>query len=46
MDDFAFKKRNNSGTLIVNQETKKPVAILEGRSKEVVIGDRVASRTS
>lgn len=31
VDDFAFKKRHTYGTIIVDEETHKPVAILEGR---------------
>ena len=31
IDDFAFKKRHTYGTIIVDQATHKPVAILEGR---------------
>ena len=31
IDDFAFKKRDKYGTVIVDVETHKPVAILEGR---------------
>lgn len=31
IDDFAFKKRHNYGTIIVDEKTHKPVAILEGR---------------
>ena len=31
IDDFAFKKRHNYGTIIVDEETHKPIAILEGR---------------
>lgn len=30
-DDFAFKKRNTYGTIIVDAQTHKPVAILDGR---------------
>ena len=31
IDDFAFKKRHTYGTIIVDQATHKPVAILDGR---------------
>lgn len=31
VDDFAFKKRNSYGTIIVDAQTHKPVAILDGR---------------
>lgn len=31
VDDFAFKKRHTYGTIIVDQTTHKPVAILDGR---------------
>ncbi|MDR1700045.1 MAG: transposase [Lachnoclostridium sp.] len=34
IDDFAFKKRNHYGTIIVDNETHKPVAILDGRDGE------------
>ena len=30
-DDFAFKKRHTYGTIIVDEETHKPVAVLDGR---------------
>ena len=30
MDDFAFKKRHTYGTIIVDETTHKPVAILDG----------------
>ena len=32
IDDFAFKKRHNYGTIIVDEKTHKPIAILEGRN--------------
>ena len=32
VDDFAFKKRHTYGTIIVDEETHKPVAILDGRN--------------
>ena len=31
IDDFAFKKRHTYGTIIADEETHKPVAILDGR---------------
>lgn len=31
VDDFAFKKRHTYGTIIVDEATHKPVAILDGR---------------
>lgn len=31
VDDFAFKKRNTYGTVIVDEKTHKPIAILQGR---------------
>ena len=31
VDDFAFKKRHTYGTIIVDETTHKPVAILDGR---------------
>lgn len=31
VDDFSYKKRHTYGTIIVDEETHKPVAILEGR---------------
>jgi transposase len=31
VDDFAFKKRHTYGTIIVDEKTHNPVAILEGR---------------
>ena len=31
VDDFAFKKRNKYGTIIVDEETHRPVAVLDGR---------------
>jgi transposase len=31
VDDFSFKKRHTYGTIIVDQATHKPVAILDGR---------------
>lgn len=34
VDDFAFKKRHNYGTIIVDNNTHKPAAILNGRDGE------------
>lgn len=31
VDDFAFKKRHNYGTIIVDEATHQPITILEGR---------------
>ena len=31
VDDFAFRKRNTYGTIIVDEKTHKPIAILQGR---------------
>lgn len=31
VDDFAFKKRHTYGTIIVDEATHHPVAILDGR---------------
>ena len=31
IDDFAYKKRHTYGTIIVDEETHKPVAVLDGR---------------
>ena len=36
IDDFSFKKRQTYGTIIVDGETHKPVAILEGRDGETL----------
>lgn len=36
IDDFAFKKRQTYGTIIVNENDHKPVAILEGRDGETL----------
>lgn len=37
IDDFAFKKRNRYGTLIIDQDTRRPVMILENRTKDDVM---------
>ena len=34
IDDFAFKKRHTYGTIIVDEETHAPVAVLDGRDGE------------
>ena len=31
IDDFSFKKRHNYGTIIVDERTHNPIAILDGR---------------
>lgn len=31
VDDFAYKKRHTYGTIIVDEETRRPVAVLDGR---------------
>ena len=36
VDDFAFKKRHTYGTIIVDEATHKPVAILDGRDGETL----------
>ena len=36
VDDFAFAKRKTYGTIIVDEETHKPVAVLEGRDKDIL----------
>lgn len=36
VDDFAFKKRNRYGTVIVDADTHKPVAVLEGRDGDAL----------
>lgn len=36
VDDFAFKKRNKHGTVIVDADTHKPVAVLEGRDGDAL----------
>jgi len=38
IDDFAFKKRHTYGTIIVDEETHNPVAILDGRDGETLKG--------
>lgn len=36
IDDFAFKKRDTYGTIVVDAATHKPVAILEGRDSNTL----------
>ena len=36
VDDFSFKKRHKYGTIIVDEETHIPVAILEGRDENTL----------
>ena len=36
VDDFAFKKRNSYGTVIVDAETHRPIEILEGRDGDTL----------
>lgn len=36
VDDFAFAKRKSYGTIIVDKENHKPIAVLEGRDKETL----------
>ena len=36
VDDFAFKKRHNYGTIIVDEKTHKPIAILNGRDEKTL----------
>lgn len=36
VDDFAFAKRKTYGTIIVDEETHKSVAVLEGRDKDTL----------
>lgn len=36
IDDFAFKKRSTYGTIIVDEATHKPVAVLDGRDGETL----------
>ncbi len=36
IDDFAFKKRDTYGTIVVDEATHKPVAILEGRDSNTL----------
>lgn len=34
IDDFAYKKRNTYGTIIVNERTHEPITLLDGRDGE------------
>ncbi len=34
--DFSFKKRHKYGTIIVDEETHAPVAVLEGRDEKTL----------
>lgn len=36
IDDFAFKKRQTYGTIIVDEETHRPVAVLNGRDGQTL----------
>jgi transposase len=36
VDDFAFKKRHRYGTIIIDEATHRPVAILDGRDGETL----------
>ena len=36
IDDFAYKKRHNYGSIIVNEETHEPITLLEGRDGETL----------
>lgn len=36
VDDFAFKKRHTYGTIIVDEATHTPVAILDGRDSQTL----------
>ena len=36
VDDFAFAKRKTYGTIIVDEKTHRPVAVLEGRDKDTL----------
>ena len=36
IDDFAFAKHKNYGTIIVDEATHEPIAVLEGRDKETL----------
>ncbi|MDD2504215.1 MAG: ISL3 family transposase [Clostridia bacterium] len=36
VDDFAFKKRHTYGTIIVDENTHQPVAILDGRDEKTL----------
>ncbi len=36
IDDFAYKKRNTYGTIIVNEKTHEPITLLDGRDVETL----------
>lgn len=36
VDDFAYKKRNTYGTIIVNEKTHEPITLLDGRDGETL----------
>ena len=36
VDDFAYKKRNTYGTIIVNGKTHEPIILLDGRDGETL----------
>ncbi len=36
VDDFSFKKRHKYGTIVVDEETHSPIAILEGRDEKTL----------
>ena len=36
VDDFAYKKRNSYGTIIVDEKTHKPITLLDGRTGETL----------
>lgn len=36
VDDFAFKKRNTYGTIIVDEQSHNPIALLDGRDGETL----------
>ena len=36
VDDFAFKKRESYGTIVVDEETHQPVALLDGRDSSTL----------
>ncbi len=37
VDDFALRKGRTYGTIIVNQETRRPVEVLSDRSAETLV---------
>ena len=36
IDDFAYKKRHTYGTIVVNEKTHEPIALLDGRDGETL----------